>query len=124
MPDTIIVRIPPTTAHVSLLRAAASALAARLDFTVDRITEFQIAVDEACSRLIAVADSPTYLEMRFQVEGGTISLVASVDGARRDDRELLTEWSRVILEAIARNVSPAYADGSTSLTLQVAKAGG
>ena len=73
---------------------------------------------------MAVAEDPTFIEMRFDVDDGGISVTASVDGHRRDDRELLTEWSRVILEAIARNVAPAYADGSTSLTLQVAKAGG
>src|SRR5204862_4451904 len=42
--DTVVVRIPADTPHVALLRAAASALAARLDFPVDRITELQIAV--------------------------------------------------------------------------------
>ena len=124
MPDSIVVRIPPDTPHVVLLRAAASALAARLDFTVDRITELQIAVDEACSRLMAVAESPTYIEMQFVVEDGAISLVASVDGARRADREVLTEWSRVILEAIARNVSPALEDSVTRLSMQVGKATG
>ena len=104
---------------MALLRAAASALAARQDFPIDRITELHIAVDETCSRLLAVSESPTRIEMRFVVREGSIGLVASVDGSRRDDRELLTEWSRVILEAIARDVAPSYNDGETSLALQV-----
>src|SRR5215210_720131 len=56
MADSVIVRIPADTAHVALLRAAASALAARLDFPIDRITELQIVVDEVCSRLMAVTE--------------------------------------------------------------------
>jgi serine/threonine-protein kinase RsbW len=107
-----------------LLRAAASALAARLDFTIDRIVEVQIAVDEACSRLIAVAESPTRIEMEFHVDDGAITLRGSVDGGRRDDRELLTEWSRVILEAIAEDVSPSFDGDVTTLALQVEKASG
>ena len=105
-----------------LLRAAASALAARLDFGIDRITELQIAVDEACSRLLAVSADPTTLRMEFQLDEGAITLVGSIDGGRRDDREFLTEWSRVILEAIARDISPELEDGRTTLSMQVIRA--
>lgn len=122
MPDTVTVRIPADTAHVALLRAAASALAARLDFPVDRITELQIAVDEVCSRLMAVSEAPTAIQMDFLVEEGAIGMTATVDGPRRQGRDLLSEWSRVILEAIARDISPDLSDGQTRLSLRVARA--
>ena len=122
MPDTVTVRIPADTQHVALLRAAASALAARLDFPVDRITELQIAVDEVCSRLMAVSESPTAIEMDFAIEEGAIRLTASVDGPRKQGRDLLSEWSRVILEAIGRDISPDLPDGQTRLSLRVARA--
>jgi serine/threonine-protein kinase RsbW len=123
MSEAIVLRIPADTAHVMLLRAAASALAARLDFTIDRIMELQIAVDEACARLIAVSAAPTRIEMQLRMQDDAISLVASVDGGRREDHELLSDWSRVILEAIAEGVAPHYDGDVTSLALQVEKAG-
>ena len=123
MPDSVTVRIPADTPHIALLRAAASALAARLDFPVDRITELQIAVDEVCSRLMAVSQAPTSIHMVFDVERDrSIRLRAEVDGPRRKDRDLLSEWSRVILEAIARDIAPDLSDGRTALSLRVAKA--
>jgi anti-sigma regulatory factor (Ser/Thr protein kinase) len=123
MPDTVNVRIPADTPHVALLRAAASALAARLDFPVDRITELQIAVDEVCSRLMAVSQSPSAIRMEFRVEpDNSIRISAEVDGPRREGRDLLSEWSRVILEAIARDIAPDLSDGRTALSLRVARA--
>jgi serine/threonine-protein kinase RsbW len=123
MPDSVSVRIPADTPHIALLRAAASALSARLDFPVDRITELQIAVDEVCSRLMAVSQAPTSIAMVFDVEHDrSIRLRAEVDGPRREDRDLLSEWSRVILEAIARDIAADLSDGRTALSLRVAKA--
>lgn len=121
MPDTVTARIPADTAHVAVLRAVATALAARLDFPVDRIIELQIAVDEICSRLMAVARSATRIEGRFEIRDDDLVLEASVDGERREDREILTDWSRVILQAIAEDVSPSELDGTTSLKLRVGK---
>jgi serine/threonine-protein kinase RsbW len=122
MHDSVVVTIPADTSHVALLRAAGSALAARLDFTFDRITELQIAIDEVCGRLLAVAQSPTAIRMEFRVKEDAIAILASADGPRRDDRELLSDWSRVILEAIASDLSPEIEDGRTGLSLQVARA--
>jgi Histidine kinase-like ATPase domain len=118
--EIVTARIPADTPHVSLLRAVATALAARLDFPVDRIIELQIAVDEVCSRLMAVAKDCTQLEVDFEVVDRGLVLRASIDGQRRDDREFLTEWSRVILEAIAEEISPAE-DGQVGITLAVAR---
>jgi len=122
MHDSVLVTIPATTSHVALLRAAGSALAARLDFTFDRITELQIAIDEVCGRLLAVSSSPTAIRMEFRVKEDAIAIRASADGPRRDDRELLSDWSRVILEAIASDVSPDLSNGQTALSLQVSRA--
>src|SRR4051812_34301565 len=104
MADVVTIRIPADTAHVALLRAAASALAARLDFPIDRITELQIVVDEVCSRLMAVSEAPARITMELRPTDDGIDIAATTDGPRRSGRELLSEWSRVILEAIARDI--------------------
>jgi len=124
MSDVVTIRIPADTPHVALLRAAASALAARLDFPIDRITELQIVVDEVCSRLMAVSESPSTITMELAPGDDGVLITASAEGPRRTGRELLSEWSRVILEAIARDIRPAMDDGRTELALLVPRAGG
>jgi len=80
-------------------------------------------VDEVCSRLMAVSQSSTRIQVDFEVREGAMKLVASVDGQRRDDREFLTEWSRVILEAIADEI--ALSDGGeVGISLSVTKGAG
>src|SRR5437588_12560689 len=120
MPEIVTARIPADTPHVSLLRAVATALAARQDFPVDRIIELQIAVDEVCSRLMAVSRGATRIEVDFEISDHGLILQAAVDGERREDRELLTEWSRVILEAIAEDIAETK-DGDVQITLAVSK---
>jgi serine/threonine-protein kinase RsbW len=122
--ETVTARVPADTSHVSLLRAVATALAARLDFPVDRIIELQIAVDEICSRLMAVSRDATRIQIDFDVVDRGLVLHASVDGERREDREFLTEWSRVILEAIAEDIAPSFDNALTVLRLAVAKGPG
>lgn len=124
MSDVVTIRIPADTAHVALLRAAASALAARMDFPIDRITELQIVVDEVCSRLMAVTQQPSLITMELAPRDDGIDITAGSEGARRTGRELLSEWSRVILEAIARDIRPDMQDGRTSLALLVPRTGG
>jgi serine/threonine-protein kinase RsbW len=124
MSETVTVRILADTAHVALLRAAASALAARLDFPIDRITELQIVVDEVCSRLMAVTEGPTRITMELRPAEAGIGIVASAEGPRRTGKELLSDWSRVILEAIASDIRPEMADGRASLGLLVSRTGG
>jgi hypothetical protein len=121
VPDIVSARIPADTQHVSLLRAVATALAARLDFPVDRIIELQIAVDEICSRLMAVSRECTRIDVDFEVVDRGLVLQAAVDGQLREDREFLTEWSRVILEAIAEDISPSTDNGTVKISLAVAK---
>ncbi len=124
MSDVVTIHIPADTAHVALLRAAASALAARMDYPIDRITELQIVVDEVCSRLMAVSESPARITVELRPTDGGIDLAAHTEGPRRVGRELLSEWSRVILEAIAKDIRPEMEDGRTSLALLVPRAGG
>jgi serine/threonine-protein kinase RsbW len=121
MPGTVTIRIPADTTHVGLIRAAATALAARLDFTFDRITDLHIAIDEVCSRLLAISESPTRIEVQFEIGEASLTLRASVDGGRRTDRDLFPEWSRVILEAVSDRLSDSEADGVTMLQLELSR---
>jgi serine/threonine-protein kinase RsbW len=105
VPDQVVVRIPATTRHVAVVRATATSLAALLDFTYDRVTDLHIAIDEICSRILATSSpSASRLEVRFTLEDNGLRVVARGDTPLKDGAELLTSWSRAILDTITGGV--------------------
>src|SRR3989442_13393596 len=95
--DQIVIRVPATTPHIGLVRATASALAALLDFTYDRITDLHIAIDEVCSRIVATSDpAPNRLEVTFLVDPEGLSVSARGDAPLKPGAVLLNVWSETI----------------------------
>jgi anti-sigma regulatory factor (Ser/Thr protein kinase) len=120
MSDQVTMRIPPTTPYVGLLRAMASGLGARLDFTYDQIMDLHIAIDEVCSRLLATTEGPTAIEVRFGLDTGQLSFEARAQGSgARSDREFLNPLSRMILEALVDSFDVAPENGSYVVRVEV-----
>jgi serine/threonine-protein kinase RsbW len=67
------------------MRTVAADLAARAEFTLDAVADLRMAVDEACSSLVALARPDTRLTCSFIVHEEHISVTASVKttGAER-----------------------------------------
>ena len=102
----------------------ASAIAAHLNFTYDRITDLQIAIDEVCSRIMATAASrATHLEVTFSVEERTLTVTASGDQPVREGEDFLTTWSKAILDSVTDGVEIAQQDGISRISFQVEGAG-
>ena len=70
--------VPAGGEYLSVLRTAAAGLAARLNFTLDDIEDLRIAVDEACSMLLAQANPHSRLDCRFVLGERSIGFRASV----------------------------------------------
>jgi serine/threonine-protein kinase RsbW len=119
--DEIVIRIPASTPHIGLVRATASALAAHLDFTYDRITDLHIALDEVCSRILATSRGAGRIEVTFSLEGGAIRVSARGDAPRREGTPFLTPWAEMILRSVTDRLEIAETDGSTSVVFEVAK---
>lgn len=62
---TVTLRIPAESAFVVLVRAAVSAMCARLDFTIDRIEDVKLAVGESAALLLGDAPTGAYLDVRL-----------------------------------------------------------
>lgn len=104
--DHIALRIPGTTGHVGLARATASALAARLDFTYDRLTDLHIAIDEICGRVLATSDPPArHLELTFEPLETGLRISVKGDAPLKPGAQFLNSWSRIILDSIARDLA-------------------
>jgi serine/threonine-protein kinase RsbW len=73
------VRVAADAEQVALLRAFAASIAIRLDFDVDAIDDFRMAVDEACSLLVGVADPGGSLYCTFQPGSDAVTVQVAVD---------------------------------------------
>jgi len=73
--------VPAEGAYLSVLRTAAAGLAARLNFTLDDIEDLRIAVDEACSILLAQAIAGSRLTCAFHMTEDSVTVRASVRAA-------------------------------------------
>lgn len=124
MADEIVVRVPATTGHIGLLRATATALAARLDFTYDRLTDLHIAIDEVCGRILATSDPQArHLEARFVVQDDDVTVTLTGDGKLKPGAEFMNPWSKIILESIAGDVDVSERDGSVVAAFHVGGTG-
>jgi serine/threonine-protein kinase RsbW len=72
------VRIAASPAQISAVRVVAADLAARQDFDLDAVSDLRMAVDEACATLVPLAAPGTMLSCRFQVNGNSIDVLATV----------------------------------------------
>jgi serine/threonine-protein kinase RsbW len=115
--DHVELRVPASGAYVSVLRTAAAALAARLDFTVDDIEDLRIAVDEACAVLIPLADADARLTARFDLEPGSLQVAVSVPSTATEPPSRNT-FAWTVLTALAGEVDASVDDGQVTLTLR------
>ena len=51
-------RVPVDPASVAIVRPSVASLAARLDFTLDRLEDLRLATNEACTLLLGLRDVP------------------------------------------------------------------
>ena len=120
--DVVEIRLPATSAYLSVLRTATAGLAARLDFTLDEIEDLRIAVDEACAMLLPQAVPGADLECRFELTEDAIDVrvgVLTVDG-QEPSRDTFA-WT--VLTALAGEVDSAVGvDDRVTLSLHKRKA--
>jgi len=109
--DEVTVRVPAQSVYVAVLRTAIAGVAARADFSVDDIEDLRIAVDEACSLLLASASPGAALSC--QLAGRPDSVVAAVSTTVTDPTPPDTSsFGWLVLSALAGAVE-ADVDGDT-----------
>ena len=121
MADRVVVRIPASTPHIRVVRQAASALAALCDFTYDRLQDLHIAIDEVCSRIMAISDPPSSrLEITFEVEERDLKVTARGNSPAREGGQFLTRWSQAILRSVTDSLE-VVGDGSAQVTFRLGR---
>ncbi len=71
--------IPASGAYLAVARATATGLAAQLHFTYDQLDDLRIAVDEACTQLLARGGGAGTLRVAYHLEAGALYVEASVE---------------------------------------------
>jgi serine/threonine-protein kinase RsbW len=114
-------RLPADGAYVSVLRTAASGLAARLDFTIDDIEDVRMAVSEACALALPEADEESDLVAEFYLNPGSITASVSVTAADPKPADF-DSWAWQVLTALTAEATSSAAEGrfTVSMTLRSA----
>jgi serine/threonine-protein kinase RsbW len=117
---TVTLRVPANSAFVVLIRAAVSAMCARLDFTIDRIEDVKLAVDEAAALLLSDAPQDTHLDVRFTPDapdGMRVEMTAPTVHGRSLERDSFT-WT-VLTALVDEVVATVSADRNLTISLAV-----
>jgi serine/threonine-protein kinase RsbW len=100
--DDVELRVPADPAYLAVIRTATAGLATRLDLTLDEIDDLRIAVDEACSLLLAGRAHPGRT-LNAAVTVGSTSIVVRIGGPAQTVPERSSfAWS--VLGALAGDV--------------------
>ena len=112
----MVLRLPATSAYLSVLRTATASLASRLDFTLDDIEDLRIAVDEACALVLPHALEGASLECVFNLGPGSLAVSVTVP---TDTPPRLSEdsFAWTVLTALAGEVHSTAANGELTLSL-------
>src|SRR6266704_3601114 len=116
--SSVHLEIPASGAYLAVARAAATGLAAQLHFTYDQIDDLRIAVDEACTQLMARRGSADTIDLAYHLDGPELSVEADDRGGplERDTFawQILTALSDEVVEQ----------DHGTRLLIRIRKSGG
>ena len=120
MSPDIAVSVPARPEFVHVLRSVVASVAARLDFPYDAIEELRIAVDEACSQLLATGGGhASTLRLRITPSTDGVELVASSDAVRVPwppaNAERTLAWQ--VIEALADRAAFEQQDGGPALRI-------
>jgi serine/threonine-protein kinase RsbW len=120
--STVHLEIPASGAYLSVARAAATGLAAQLQFTYEEIDDLRIAVDEACTQLLARRGSATTLQVAYHLVDTELRVDVSIEAPDRGDPLPRDTFAWQILTAITDEVSEQAE--SDRLRLSFRKVGG
>ncbi len=117
---TVELVMPASSAYLALVRATTNSTCARLDFTIERLDDVTLAVDEAVSLLIGDAVPGTPVRCRWiPTDTGVQITITTVSSAQRAPRSTTFAWT--VLAALVDEASSTYTDPEVVVTLSAAR---
>ena len=116
--STLHLEIPASGVYLSVVRAAATGLAAQLQFTYEEIDDLRIAVDEACTQLLARRGSAETLCIDYHLKPAELRVDVSVEAPYRGDPLAKDTFAWQILTALTDEVSERADDSGLHLSFR------
>jgi len=118
------VSVPARPDFVHVLRAVVSSVASRLEMSFDLVEEVRIAVDEASTMLLDVADAGALLELaiELQEDGLVATLTAATDADGWPDDSVKASWPWRVMTGLCDEVALDRSPGGP--TIRFVKRGG
>lgn len=117
--DAVVVTAPARPESVRVLRAVARAVAARLDFTYDRIEDLHLVVDEACAAVLAHPAAAATLTLRLDPRDDRVVVFvcsdADVEAGAWPPPNVEDSLTWQVLSALADRASFEVTDGGPSV---------
>ncbi|MEZ5185557.1 MAG: ATP-binding protein [Candidatus Nanopelagicales bacterium] len=106
----VVLTVPAESSFVGLVRTATSAICAQADFTVDRLDDLRLAIDEACALAIADARPGSDLQVAWTVTGQQVAIeVVSESSSGRPVATNTFAWT--VLTALVDEVVTSVTQG-------------
>ncbi len=100
-----VLHIPTTGRHLGILRTVAAALAAQLDFTVDKIEDLCLALDEIATHFILHTEQSSSIRCEFVAEHDSLAVDLQSDEV---DLPNTADYSWAILSALVEHLECGY----------------
>lgn len=119
--NNIVVKVPPTPAHLVVLRIAVGGVAARDSFTLDQVNDLRLAVEEAATQLLrhiredGLKGGLIEMTITPTSSGLEVRVTAEVDTPGKVIDESSLSWT--ILRALADDVRVEAQQSATSVVL-------
>lgn len=118
--DAVVLTIPASSAYLALARAATAGMCARADFSLERIEDVTLAVDEAISLLLLDVVPGTDITCRWQpVSDGILVEITSVSSSGRAPRSATFAWT--VLSALVHRATAEAHEGLVTVALRATR---
>jgi len=115
--DVVLLTVPADGGYLGVLRTATAGLAARLHFALDEIEDLRIAVDEACTMLLAVTTPGAELDCRFAVTEDALTVEVSTPAVRDARLPAESSFAWKVLTALTTSATADLSAGRATIRL-------
>lgn len=100
--DVVSLVVPADGGYLGVLRTATAGLAARLQYSLERIEDLRSAVDEACAMLLVLTPADAELRCRFEI--APTELIIAISAPVKDGAMLPspTSWAWHVLASTTK----------------------
>lgn len=118
--DVLTLTVPASTTYVGLLRTMSTAVATRVDLSMDQIEDLRLAVTEASALILDQASPGATITGTYSITAG--EMVVDLTGASADPRPPSPDsFAWMVLSALMPRVAATVDDGQLRITLAVDK---